>query len=371
MEKPQLNTIDKIEETKDFFDPNKKECFILSLDGGGIRGIISTTVLKNIEQELKTNEEYKGIRDSFDIIAGTSTGGLIATALSCKSYINEDEVEPSFANIDEVIDIYKNYGRIIFSDSGPSFLNAVSDRYSERPLETLLNQWFGDIKFGQCTLPTIIVGYNATQGLAYPMTSTENPSLLCRNVGRATSAAPTYFTPFKQDNEFIIDGGVVANNPSLYAYEYAKKIYPNCEKFHILSIGTCAKPYRFTKKNSYGLVSWVGVHKVYATAQMETTDRILNTISDVDYLRVSDELTDGIAMDDPRLESLIKLELAGNDVFKKHRVQILEFYDKIFESKRPKVEPEVIVEPQLPEEKPKLKFTQRLKMAFDILRNKT
>lgn len=314
---------------RSFYDPEKKECFILSLDGGGMRGIISTSILSEFCKILKAHGCNKDLTEVFDMVAGTSTGGLIASALTCPNSLGRKDDEKGLCPVKDLQNVYLLYGKDIFSEEVPSLLKAVSDKYSEKQFEFLLHMWYGSSLFSSCVIPTLIMGYNATAGLPFPMTSTENKTLYAWEVNRATSAAPTYFAPFKLGNQFIIDGGVIANNPSLYAYRYARTLWPNCKKIHILSISTCSPVYRYQMKASYGIASWTSVYKVYANAQMQTCDEMMESLPDVDYVRIYKELGDKVEMDDTREETLVKLSVSGKELARKFMPELEAFATRL------------------------------------------
>lgn len=337
----------------------KDECFILSLDGGGMRGIISTTVLSGFCQIMKDKSYFKPLHEMFDMVAGTSTGGLIATAITCPSLIGRSLEEGYGLPDPQTLGrIYMNYGKDIFSEPVPSILNTVLDKYSPKAIERLLKLWYGDALFSSCVIPTLVMGYNATAGLPFPMASTEVKSLYTWEVDRGTSAAPTYFPPLQLGRHLIIDGGVIANNPSLYAYRYARNLWPQCKKLHILSISTCSNIYKYTSQSTYGVSSWAGVYKVYANAQMQTTDEMMECLPDVDYLRIYQELERKIEMDDASEEALVHMEDFGNRLFKQFKPELEAFADRLLAIKNPSsaVQPP---QPEIPRKKPS--FLQRIR----------
>jgi predicted acylesterase/phospholipase RssA len=361
MRNPKTPSIEQIEPKDELALPasEKKDVFILSLDGGGMRGLISTAVVSGFIQILKEKGFERTIPEAFDMVAGTSTGGLIATALTCPSMLGRTaEQGPALASADQLSDIYLLYGNDIFSEAVPSILNAVSDKYSPRKLESLLHLWYGSTMFSSCVIPTLVMGYNATSGLPFPMASTENRTLYSWEVSRATSAAPTYFPPFQLGNQLIVDGGVIANNPSLYAYRYARTLWPKCRRIHILSVSTCGAIYRYQSMATYGISSWTSVYKVYASAQQQTADEMMECLPDADYVRIYKELKDKIDMDDTSEETLLRLQQSGNDLLKQFRPALEAFADRLIAVKDPsRNEPEPSMEPI----QKRLSFIQRLR----------
>lgn len=182
---------------------------ILAIDGGGIKGLYSSTVLEHLEQR------FGQMSDSVDMICGTSTGGLIALCLALKIPATE------------ISKIYEQQGLMIFPRR--TWLGGIirqtlwGGKYSDRLLRAVLEQVFGEHKVGDLYNLVCIPSYSLTD--ARPWVFKRNHGKLDRDddtslveVALATSAAPTYFPlceiPGYNYKQFI-DGGVWANNPTL------------------------------------------------------------------------------------------------------------------------------------------------------------
>lgn len=214
---------------------------VLSIDGGGIRGIIPARVL--VDLEARTG---RGLGELFDIVAGTSSGGLIALGLVKPG--NDAGPAPSATDI---LDIYLRHGGAIFPrvkwrDLLPwrqptkaahvyQRVGAVvwprhfgNARYVATPFERLLATRFGDARLSDAVTDVVIPTYDWKAGRALVFRSRAardggGPNPLMRDVARATTAAPTYFSPahltLDDGREVVlIDGGVAANNPISAAY---------------------------------------------------------------------------------------------------------------------------------------------------------
>lgn len=183
---------------------------ILSIDGGGIKGLYSATILEHLEHK------YGQVSDYFDMICGTSTGGLIALGLAQKikaatlSKIYEDEGSTIFPKRQKLLGILKQ--------------TLWRGKYSDEPLKGVLTNLFGDKKIGDSSNLLCIPSYNFTNAMPRVFKYDHNHlpgrdnDLSCVDVALATSAAPTYF-PLCEiealDNRQFIDGGVWANNPTM------------------------------------------------------------------------------------------------------------------------------------------------------------
>ncbi|MFW5839330.1 MAG: patatin-like phospholipase family protein [Planctomycetota bacterium] len=190
---------------------------ILALDGGGIRGTISLGYLARIEQILRDRlgRENLVLADYFDLIGGTSTGAIIAACLAMGK------------SVDEIRRMYLELGGEVFARKRWDLWNA---RFDEKPLVRQLTKVFGDLRLGDPALRTglCIIAKRADTGSTWPLLNhpdgqfyDANKSILLRQALRASSAAPTFFTPVQIDlgdgqSGAFIDGGVsMANNPSM------------------------------------------------------------------------------------------------------------------------------------------------------------
>lgn len=236
---------------------------ILSIDGGGIRGIIPATVLVHIEKRIREQRgDDKRIADYVDMVAGTSTGAILGAML----LVPDENGRPKFT-AEDALNLYVKYGEEIFNQSkkrgtlGQLFLGAA--RYSEKRLEDLLEEKLGNCLISELLKPCIITSYNMYNGSAVFFNSREvkkeKGDFLLREVLRSSSAAPTYFnpamlgfTPPGKNKMVNLDGGVFANNPAMCAYAEARgrgfsdwqdnvnpnKPFPTARNMHLLSLGT-------------------------------------------------------------------------------------------------------------------------------------
>lgn len=247
-----------------------KKVKILSIDGGGIRGLIPAMILAKIEEMTS-----KPICQLFDLIAGTSTGGILSLALTMPSKDNKNL--PAYS-ANELINLYANEGEKIFSSNifhKIASMDGLSDeKYLSSGIETVLKEYFGKAKLSEALTPVLIPSYEI--GLRTPFffkswhaknPLKENHDFYMWQVARATSAAPTYFEPYKleigdkggADYYALVDGGVYANNPAMCAFAEAKVIFENSTDILMTSLGvgelTRCIPYNEAK--NWGLVKWV------------------------------------------------------------------------------------------------------------------
>jgi patatin-like phospholipase/acyl hydrolase len=222
-----------------------KKIKILSVDGGGIRGIIPALILQNLENRLKNG---KHLTDCFDIMAGTSTGGIIVLILN----VLDSYGKPKY-NASHIADLYKELGKEIFHDSLWNRIKSgwgwFGTRYPEENLEKALTSYFANAELKDTLTQIIIPAYDIEQDVNVFFSTNKAQrkvahNYLLKDVARATSAAPTYFNPAiitdttHTNTNVLIAGGVSVNNPTLSAIVEVVKTYGPNEYFMTVSLGT-------------------------------------------------------------------------------------------------------------------------------------
>ena len=230
---------------------------ILSIDGGGIRGIIPALVLDYLEKESQ-----KSITELFDLCVGTSAGGIIALGLT-----QSDQGQPKYSAHD-LADFFEHSGAKIFKRSIwrniRSAGGVLDELYSARPLESALRKYFGPSRLGDNLGLTMVTAYDIEDRKTVFLKSwhPDHEAVLSRDAARATSAAPTYFQPANikigSDRQALIDGGVFVNSPVVSAYAEALKLFPG-EPLLVLSLGTgeLVRSIPYDQAKDWGQAGWV------------------------------------------------------------------------------------------------------------------
>ena len=236
---------------------------ILAIDGGGIRGIVPAIILGELERR-----SGQAIVDLFDLIAGSSTGGLLAMAL-----VTPDRYRRPAYTAEELALMYAEEGQTIFSRSMWHTFQSVGSvnrpKYPAEGMDEILDKYFGDLMLSEALGNVLITSYEIQTRQPWFFRSRKaRTSQMCnfkmRDVVRATTAAPTYFEqaqvfhPDADDFFALIDGGMQANNPSLVAYVEAKDKNPDVQDFIVLSLGTgdLNRPMQFEEARQWGLAGW-------------------------------------------------------------------------------------------------------------------
>ena len=238
--------------------PKDREFRILSIDGGGIKGIFPAMLLAEIESRYL---DGRSVAEHFDLITGTSTGGIIALGLST------DIPARTIAGL------YTEHGGEIFPS--PRFgwfgrnwrwwRNLARYRYDRDALADFLTHTFGDRKFGDVKSRLCIPSCDGRFGDVYVFKTPHHPDFkkdrheLMTTVAMATAAAPTYFRPLEAGGYRFVDGGLWANNPIMVGIVDALSCFDlDRHQIRVLSLGCGDEPYTVSDRMSKwgGLLSW-------------------------------------------------------------------------------------------------------------------
>lgn len=323
-----------------------KKITILSIDGGGIRGILPGVILAYLEEQLQEKTKNPEVRlcDYFDLLAGTSTGGI----LTCM-YVTPDERNRPKFSAQDAVDLYLKNGEKIFSiPLGRRILNCFGlfeAKYPAVNIERTLRTYLGDVKLSQALKPCMITAYEIFQRKTVFFNQVDTrkgttKDFFMRDVARSTSAAPTYFKPAEIHSTFgaplyLVDGGMFANNPSMCAYAEARTLKfseilsrddkpdnPNAFEMVLISIGTGSQgdPYPYSKAKKWGVVGWLKpLIDILMSGNSETVDYELKELfgamdrgNQANYIRLEPRVqTAQSAMDVATPENMLALEEAG------------------------------------------------------------
>lgn len=220
---------------------------ILTIDGGGIKGVFPASFLASIEEKINGN-----ISEYFDLIVGTSTGGIIALALGLGF------------SAKEVQEFYEKHGPKIFKGNRflKYFQKFISTKYTNHELKKALEETFGSRKLGESKNRLVIPSFNLETGEVYVYKTAHHPRFQrdyeesVVHVALATSAAPTFFpVHYTSSGIPLIDGGLWANNPlGMAAVEALGVLKWPKDSVKILSIGCTTEA--FKSRRNGGQLSW-------------------------------------------------------------------------------------------------------------------
>jgi len=253
--------------------------YLLSLDGGGVRELATVIFLARLEKALG-EPLYK----KFDFFIGTSAGAITAMALSIAKMGG-----------DNLLDLWseETFERILDSSLWDSKLGLmqINPKYDGKGKEQVLTEYFGNLKLGDASGDLAIVSYDIEERKPLLLTSYGNGNILAIDAGHASSAAPIYYPTARVGNRYLIDGGIVANNPVLHGYAEVKKLYPD-SNVKILSVGTGLnkRPLKGKASQKWGLIGWL-MHDLFGLMLESSLDHEIATeIIGKDYIRVNSPL---------------------------------------------------------------------------------
>lgn len=244
----------------------------LAIDGGGIRGLIPALVLAEIERRTG-----RPIATMVDLIAGTSTGGIIACALA----------KPDPMPAERIAALYETDGPEIFDRSLLKVIISANgyldERYDSDGLVAVLRRHLGDARLTDATTPIMLTAYDleARQAL---LLRDEDISMV--DAAHATSAAPTYFEPVRIGERTLIDGGVFAINPAVFAYAAGEP-----ELLLSLGTGSLTRTLPYENVKGWGRLEWAApIIDVVFDGSADAVDSQLAALAGDRYIRLQTRL---------------------------------------------------------------------------------
>ncbi len=288
---------------------------VLSIDGGGIRGLIPALVLAEIERRTG-----RPTAELFDLIAGTSTGGILACGLTRPG----PDGKP-LHSADALAGLYRTEGPKIFDRSLrkriASAEGLLDERYNDGALNAALETYLGDTRIRDAVTDVLIPAYDFKDRFAFFFRSARARAdatydFSMAEAARATAAAPTYFEPVQVTDAAgahtysLIDGGVFAVNPAVCAYAEVVGAGADISVIAALGTGSHTKAYEFEDVKGWGALEWAQplLDMVFDGAA-DTVDFEATTLSRGRYRRLQAILRySSDALDDAGEANLRRLE---------------------------------------------------------------
>ncbi|MCI8672537.1 MAG: patatin-like phospholipase family protein [Lachnospiraceae bacterium] len=275
---------------------------ILSIDGGGIKGVFSASFLTQIEEKCQI-----AIHEYFDLIAGTSTGGIIAAALAYGIPAKD------------ILNLYLQNGNKIFPKrKGWPILKT---KYKTEPLKKVLEDVFQDACIKDCKTRLVIPAYNIENDKVRVFKTPHADDLFFdKNIKLvdcilATTAAPLYFSPYRMQGGRYIDGGVGANNPSLIALvEGLTRCAWSANEISMLSVGGVNELGHNTGGEHMGLVDALKIQKSFMSAESQYAHNICSILLPKgQYVRINQEVKKQFALDNATYSGMRELKNYGDN----------------------------------------------------------
>ena len=243
---------------------------VLTIDGGGIRGLIPARVLEEIERRCE-----RPAGEMFDLVAGTSTGAIIACALT----------RPQPLPAERIARIYLDEGPEIFSRSLIKRITSagglIDERYESDGLLTSLRRHFGDHRLADAKPAIMLTAYDLVSRSALLLRNDDDMSMV--DAAHGSSAAPSYFEPAQVGNLTLVDGGVFATNPAMCAYA---DVDGDVELLVSLGCGELTRVLPFEKVKDWGQLEWIRpALDVVFDGTADAVDFQLKALMSADYMR--------------------------------------------------------------------------------------
>jgi len=330
---------------------------ILSIDGGGIRGVFPAMFLANLEAELKSQKkENWQTYQNFDMICGTSTGGIIAIALALG------------IPAQEIYNLYSENAGVIFGNKRSWWKQFFYSSHPREPLEKLIQEKFKkanndkDPILKDCKTNICIPVFDLLEGKPSVLKKDHHPRFTrdyhipAYKAALATSAAPVYFDTYsseyidlngvKQPFKNKVDGGVFANNPTLLGIiESEVALYQKRENLRVLSIGTGYQKFSDgSDRKNWGILYWINLKRkriidLFMQAQSQQIENLVYLLQNgVDketkenpnfiYHRINVELDESLSfgMDETNKEKLNSLAQKAKYQFHEYATEIMRWY---------------------------------------------
>jgi uncharacterized protein len=267
---------------------------VLALSGGGFRGLYTAKILADLEKEIGAP-----IATRFDLVTGTSIGGILAIAIALR------------IPAQTMVDLFVNHGSEIFKRRW-SLAGIVRSPYSSAPLRALLesSELFGERLLGDCSCPVLIPTINYSTGKPAIFKTAHHPSFKrdheyrAVDVGLATSAAPAYFPRHTFNNNQYVDGGLYANAPGMLGVHEALTFFSKeLSDVWLMSVGTMSSKFTVDPRRNRkgGTFDWGGISPanmpkrlfgLSISVQESLSDFMLKHRLSNQYVHVDDDLTD-------------------------------------------------------------------------------
>jgi predicted acylesterase/phospholipase RssA len=293
---------------------------ILALDGGGLRGAFTAAVLAKWDDMLKAGGD-NGLVSHFDLVAGTSTGAILAIGLGLG-------LAPA-----KILKFYKEKGPLIFP-TNRKIRHFLKSKHDSATLREMLTEVYGEKSMIQqsCSrlvIPTIRAKHGKAEAIVTPHSPdrTAFRSISAVDAALASSAAPTYFEEAHWEGpvtpESFLDGGVWANNPILPALsEAVRHLHIPLDRIDVLSIGTLTSEHNFTEALGKGMAGWaLQSTDLFFTAQEHGAMLLAESfLGPTRHLRVNQQTPVEITLDNA--SAIDEMIARGNDAGKDSFIEV-------------------------------------------------
>ncbi len=324
----------------------KKVIKILSIDGGGMRGVVPGMVLSEFEERTG-----KRIFELFDLIAGTSTGSILAMGITAA---DETGKHPQMT-ASELTNIIAEGGKEIFARSlwhSIKSANSIRDsKYPDDGLQATFDKYFGKRELKDALAEVLVPTYDMEAGNAFffkrhEARNDERKNFYMSDVIQSSCSAPVYFPPHLAkpindplvDHYAFIDGGMAANNPAMCAYVEAKALFPDADEYMVVSLGTGEGNMQMLYElfDQWGAIQWVmPLINILLGGSTDMVDHQLKTLFHTEgdslnhYYRLQTRLSEPMGLDTVDDTGVHKIRLVGENLIVDNHKLIEEICSKL------------------------------------------
>jgi uncharacterized protein len=302
---------------------------ILSIDGGGVRGIIPVIILTEIEKQAG-----QPISNLFDLFVGTSTGGMLVLSLNLPDPLASMRPACSAA---EAGRLFHEWGNRAFGHELSKTDQLSSDTSPENRIEDMFREYFGNTLLSSSIKPTMVTAFDLSTSQPFFFNSDKTmrdcgSEVLMWQAARATTAVPTHFGPLRlsissypshENREvLLVDGSVYASNPAMCALVEARALFPREEDFLLVSLGCGEAVHASASADSQRRRR--RMFDLSLTAQSACVNYLTRAFlaargKDQLYFRIQADLAPGSAsIDDASEDNLLNLERRAREAIAKH-----------------------------------------------------
>ncbi len=326
---------------------------IISIDGGGMMGIVPCTILSHIEKQIQNlgNDDSIRLAQCIDFFAGTSTGGIMALALTTP----DEKGKPKFT-VEELLDFYRVSGPEIFSSK---LLRKISSgfglrdsKYDDTALIEVMKKYFGSLKVSDSVAPSLVTAYdlNAQEAhyfKSYTAKNNHQYDYYRRDAARATASAPTFFPLAEVNNltgdetRLCVDGVMLAYNPGLIAYSEFRRLSQGAgsKNMNLISLGTGSRALNIDSEEAkqWGSINW---GSNFASIMIDgNRQNVHNQLTQVfadnpyNYTRINPPLLDTVktSLDNATAENIEALMATGHQYIEDNKQQLNSIAKRLYD----------------------------------------
>ena len=298
--------------------------YIASFDGGGVRALFQVRLLQHIKKTFNVC-----LCQLFDMVVGTSMGGVVALTLAQNNKKSIDKYLEYFLDSDKM-------NRIADKSIFDRVFGIIQTEpiYDGKGKTKVFKQQFDENLFGDVNIPCVVTGYNLKECLPNYFCSwkEEDAKFPIVTLADITTAIPIYFPPIKVNDTWWIDGGIAISNPAVSAYVIGRKYFGPDTDIRIISMGTGIYQENWNEHNlaEWGPPRWIyhGLVDLLMSAPTQAVTTMMSELLGKNWLRLDSSDIKNVKLDDTREETIQLIIRDADNVFEKNKDAISKFFNQ-------------------------------------------